>query len=256
LLFLAVPVLGTAIVIGVALQTPFAGYWLPDSIGPRTVSIDGLMNLVHSILGAVFLLTGTVLALSLWRFSAQRPGKASPRRGSLVLELTWTLIPAGILGWLAFHQATFWNLNKVEIPLTTSPDRDGNYVSLPPVARVVARQFEWTFIYPGQDGEFDTRDDIVSPGLLVLPQGVNIVLELTSEDVIHSFAINTLRLKQDVVPGLDSRIWFNITQTGDQEINCMELCGWGHYRMAATLRVVTPAEFAAWRGGQNAELQR
>ncbi len=253
---MAVPVLGTAIVFGAAMENPIAGYWLPESIGPRTESIDGLINLVHLILGGVFLVTGLVLTFSLWRFSADRPGKASTRCGSLLLELLWTLIPTAVLGWLVFYQATLWDENKVNIPLSAFPDSEGDYASALPTARVVARQFEWTFVYPGADGQFDTRDDIFSPGLLVLPEGTDIVLELVSEDVIHSFAVNALRLKQDIVPSLNSLIWFKVTRNGECEINCTELCGWGHYRMIATMRVVTNTDYAAWKKLQMDKLQR
>ena len=111
---------------------------------------------------------------------------------------------------------------------------------------MVAYQFGWRFIYPGLDGVFDTRDDVISENLLVLPSHEEIVAELRSLDVIHSFAINKLRLKQDIVPGLSPRIWFMITQNGDWEINCMELCGWGHFRMSARLRTVSPKDFEDW----------
>lgn len=253
---MAVPVLGTAIVLGAAWERPFAGYWLPDSIGPRTESIDGLMNLIHLILGVVFMLTGLVLAFSLFRYSSDRPGRASSRRGNLLLELLWTLIPAGVLGWLVFYQAAMWDENKLTVPLSAFPDTDGNYDKAPPVARVVARQFDWTFVYPGTDGEFDTRDDIISSGLLVLPTDRDIVLELASEDVIHSFCINALRLKQDIVPGLNSLVWFKVLETGEWEINCMELCGWGHYRMSATMQCVSKADFESWKATQYQNQQR
>ena len=92
----------------------------------------------------------------------------------------------------------------------------------------------------------DTRDDIISENLLVLPSDQEIVAELQSRDVIHSFSINKLRLKQDIVPGLAPRIWFKITQNGVWEINCMELCGWGHFRMSARLKTVPTNEFDAW----------
>ena len=101
-------------------------------------------------------------------------------------------------------------------------------------------------MYPGEDGEFDTPDDFVSPGVLTIPRDELIIVELVSEDVIHSFAINALRLKQDIVPGLDVRIAFQATRTGEWEINCAELCGWGHYRMSARLRVLEASEFVNW----------
>ncbi len=248
LLFLSVPLLGTAIVWGASRQTGlFADAWLPESIGPRTESVDDVFNRINIVLGFVLMLTGLILAWSLWRFPAGQNRPASFRRNHLVLELIWTLIPAGILTWLAFYQLPFWNENKVDPPVRFLSGITGDKIYVEPIARVIARQFDWTFVYPGMDGEFDTRDDLVSPGVLILPQDEELVLELTSEDVIHSFCINALRLKQDIVPQLNPQIWFQVTRSGEWEINCTELCGWGHFRMAAMLRVVPRAEFDAWR---------
>lgn len=242
LLFLSVPVMGMALVLAAALGAPHQ-YWLPESIGPRTESIDSVFNLFHGIVGVVFAATGLLLAFALWRFRGDRPNPASPRHGSLALEFLWTLVPAGMLGWMAFYQAGFWNQNKVADPVTYQVNRQGEVLESAPTARVLARQFDWTFVYPGRDGRFDTRDDVVAPGVLTVPVDEVIVLELRSEDVIHSFAINALRLKQDIVPALNTRIWFEAAREGTWEINCTELCGWGHYRMAAQLQVVSRDEF-------------
>ena len=69
------------------------------------------------------------------------------------------------------------------------------------------------------------------------------VLELESHDVIHSFFVPKLRLKQDMVPGTVARVWFSPTKTAELEILCAELCGWGHYNMRASMQIVSPAEF-------------
>ncbi len=247
LLFLAVPVLGIVIVLGASGVGGFVtDRWLPEAIGPRTTSVDGLFNLIHAIAGVVFFLTATILGVSLWCFSADRAGSARFWHGNVVLELLWTAIPAGVLVWLAFYQLPFWNLNKVDAPRMYFDPEQREESLTPPIARVVARQFDWSFVYPGSDGEFDTIDDVVSSGVLVLPRDEMNVLELASEDVIHGFAINALRLKQDIVPGLASRVWFAVSGEGEWEIHCTELCGWGHYRMAAKLRVVSRVEYDQW----------
>ncbi len=246
LLFLSVPLLGTAIVWGAARQSGWlADAWLPESIGPRAERIDDLFGRMHVLLAFVFMLTGLILAWTLWRYSAQANPTASPRRGQIFLELVWTVAPAVILIYVAFYQLPIWVEHKVDPPVEFLSGTSGEKIYVAPIARVVARQFDWSFVYPGPDGEFDTRDDLVS-GTLVLPHDEQLVLELTSEDVIHSFAINALRLKQDIVPRLDPTVWFRITQIGEWEINCTELCGWGHFRMVAKLRVVSRNEFDAW----------
>lgn len=245
LLFLAVPVLGLAIVLGAAFDIGFEDAWLPESIGPRTAGIDYLFNMIHVILGVVFAGTGLVLAFCLYRFRSTNRSTASYRSNVIWLELLWTAIPAAILVFLALHQLPFWQANKEKHPAFLAAGDDPSYVEDPTV-RVIAYQFGWRFIYPGFDGQLDTRDDFVSENLLVLPSNEEIVLELRSEDVIHSFAINKLRLKQDIVPGLSPRIWFTINRDGDWEINCMELCGWGHFRMSSRLRTMSKSAYDTW----------
>ncbi len=249
LLFLAVPVMGLAIVLGAAWDVGVSGYWLPESIGPRTQGIDHLFNLIHIILGIVFLGTGLTLAFCMWRFRADNCETASPRKGQVVLELVWTIIPAATLIFLALYQLPYWQENKENQPIAFISDSDRD-LFLPPTVRVVAFQYGWRFEYPGKDQQFDTSDDIISENILVLPAGRQLVAELVSEDVIHSFAINALRLKQDIVPGLKPRIWFEITEPGQWEINCTELCGWGHFRMSARLRVLSEEDFDFWQQDQ------
>ena len=80
-----------------------------------------------------------------------------------------------------------------------------------------------------------------------VPVGKVVRFELQSEDVIHSFFVPEMRLKQDVVPGRTIRGWFEATKTGTYEIACSELCGFGHYSMHGNVIVQTPAEYAAWQ---------
>lgn len=242
------PVAGVALLALALRENPVAGYGLPESIGPRAESIDRLMNQVHVLLGVVFLVTGVVLAAAVWQFPRNRSGNANRSRGNTALEIVWTAIPALILGGLAFYQAELWEENKTRIPMEAPEDLAGDPVPVAPFVRVIGRQYEWIFVYPGSDGMYDTADDIRSPGILRIPVNAEVVLELVSDDVIHSFAINALRLKQDVVPGLRSSVWFAATREGNWEINCTELCGWGHYRMFALLEVMPEEEFVEWLG--------
>ena len=251
LLFLAVPIMGVAIVMGAAMDVGITNRWLPESIGPRTAGIDHLFEMIHVILGITFLFTGLILAFCLWRFRAGSRSTAMFVHKNTLLELVWTVVPAGILIFLALYQLPYWQQNKEQHPALISGlvlDQD-DY--LPPIARVVARQYGWKFIYPGRDGEFDTRDDIISENVMVLPANEELVLELVSEDVIHSFCITQLRLKQDIVPGLQPHVWFRISGEGEWEIHCMELCGWGHYRMNARLIVLQRPQYDLWKAFQS-----
>jgi cytochrome c oxidase subunit 2 len=69
---------------------------------------------------------------------------------------------------------------------------------------------------------------------------------LTSKDVIHSFALPSMRVKQDVIPGINIPVWFKPIRTGDYEISCAQLCGLGHYRMRGYLTIHTEDEFQSW----------
>jgi cytochrome c oxidase subunit 2 len=129
-------------------------------------------------------------------------------------------------------------------------------------------QFAWYFRYPGPDATFGiTRpqlasapegnplgidshdphatDDLVTSEL-VLPAGREIDLRLQAQDVIHGFSIPELRLKQNAVPGEPIHIHFTPTTPGTYAILCTQLCGLGHYRMNANLRVLSPADFEIW----------
>lgn len=133
---------------------------------------------------------------------------------------------------------------------------------------VTGLQFAWYFRYPGDDGAFGkvlpnlvnapagnplgldptdphSRDDIVSP-VLVLPAGRPVDLRLRSLDVIHGFFIPGMRLKQDAIPGMIGRLQFTPEIPGIYPILCSQVCGLGHARMQAQLRVVSEAEFQQW----------
>jgi cytochrome c oxidase subunit II len=136
-------------------------------------------------------------------------------------------------------------------------------------------QFAWYFRYPGPDYAFghtnpalidpaagnplglepaDPRgaDDFIS-STLVLPANREVDLHLHAQDVIHGFSVPALRIKQNAVPGQDIHIHFTPTVPGTYAILCTQLCGSGHYRMTANLKIVSPAEFQQWltlHGGQ------
>lgn len=133
---------------------------------------------------------------------------------------------------------------------------------------VTGVQFAWYFRYPGPDAIFGiTRPQLVAPGEgnplgidpadphsaddivtseLVLPSNREVDLRLRAQDVIHGFFVPELRVKQNAVPGQTIHIHFTPTIPGTYAILCTQLCGLGHYRMNATLRIVTPSEFTKW----------
>jgi cytochrome c oxidase subunit II len=133
---------------------------------------------------------------------------------------------------------------------------------------VTGVQFVWYFRYPGEDATFGrTSPRLIAPGegnplgldpadprgkddfvssQLVLPANREVDLRINAQDVIHGFFVPELRLKQNAVPGQTIHLHFTPTTPGTYAILCSQLCGMGHYRMQANLRILPPAEFAAW----------
>jgi len=155
------------------------------------------------------------------------------------------------------------------------------------VVRVVAAQFVWNVWYPGPDGIFgrtditlidmetnplaldrndpDTKDDITTVSQLHLPVDKPAIIHLSSRDVIHSFALQEMRVKQDAIPGLSIPVWFVPTVTTEQmreikgnpefnyEISCAQLCGMGHAGMRGFMTIDTPESYQAWLDKKQAE---
>jgi cytochrome c oxidase subunit 2 len=140
------------------------------------------------------------------------------------------------------------------------------------VIRVVAKQFAWSYIYPGPDGRFgrqdpalvsaenpfgfdpedaSTKDNITSLNQMHVPVGKPVILNLTSEDVIHSFKVVPLRITQDCTPGLSVPIHFVPTHEGKYQVICAQLCGNGHASMAQGVVIVESAEaYEQWMASQ------
>jgi cytochrome c oxidase subunit 2 len=135
------------------------------------------------------------------------------------------------------------------------------------VVRVVAEQFAWNVHYPGADGRFGrtdprllgpanplgldrsdpaAQDDLTTINQLHLPVNRPVIVHLSSKDMVHSFALPQMRVKQDAIPGIAQPVWFTPTQTGAWEIACSQLCGLGHYRMRGFYTIHTQAEYDAW----------
>ena len=112
--------------------------------------------------------------------------------------------------------------------------------------RLIAKQFNWEFHYPGPDGQFDTLDDKTIDADLHVPVNKVVRVYLRAQDVIHSFYVPVLRLKQDVVPGREIIAWFEATKTGEYEIPCAELCGPGHSGMLGKLMIYTADDYEKW----------
>jgi cytochrome c oxidase subunit II len=199
-----------------------------------------------------------------------------------LLALAHLIILVGLLAKRRIEATNLWRIEYLPLAalallfatLTIKAERlwaATRYTGASPTAlqiEVTGVQFAWYFRYPGPDATFGiTRPQLVAPGEgnplgldpadphspddivtsdLVLPANREIDLRLNAQDVIHGLSIPELRLKQNAVPGQTIHIHFTPTTPGTYAILCTQLCGLGHYRMNATLRIVSPAEFATW----------
>jgi cytochrome c oxidase subunit 2 len=199
--------------------------------------IDALFVIILWITGVVFIGTQVAMVWACWKY-ADGPGKVAVYfHGSQRLELIWTILPAIALVFITYYQFGTWASVKFK---SARPE-------ITPVAEVTGRQFQWMIRYPGRDGKFKTADDLYTINDLHFVKDQKTLIHLQAKDVLHSFFLPALRIKQDAVPGLKIAVWFDADQAGHYELVCAELCGWGHGRMRGNVTVhATQGEFDEW----------
>ena len=247
--------------VGCFVYAPFSpDWWLPNTLADHSPvsstfgrEIDSLYLIILWITGIVFIATQVVLVWAMHRFADERDAQGRPLRkadyfhGSQRLEVIWTIIPAAILVFIALYQMGTW----AEIKFRSSAPK------VRPLAEITARQFQWVMHYPGPDGQLNTRDDLVMVDDLHFVRNKTALIYLKSSDVLHSFFLPQLRIKQDAVPGLTIPVWFDADRAGEYELACAELCGWGHYKMRGRVTVhETDEEFQKWIDDRLAEQNR
>jgi cytochrome c oxidase subunit 2 len=259
-----VPVLGVAVFALSMMEIgPFYRHWLPDNINEHGGVIDELYYFIMYLTGVIFIGTGIALFWFLWKYDGYRhsdPVKFT--HGSHTLEVVWSILPAATLLFIAIYQMNAWADHKMRRPVfDAGPDLiEGTEDDVPqaPLAIVTARQFEWRIQYPnpGADRTAGTADDnYYTVNDLHVPLNEEVVLQIESDDVLHSFFLPHLRVKQDVVPGMKQYVWFQPNRTGVYDIVCAELCGWGHYKMKGRLTVEPREDFERWLREQYVQQQ-
>lgn len=245
--------------------------YLPALASAHGGQLDRMTLWVHVLMAVLFVGWSLYFVVVLLRFRASRSPKANPEG---VHNHASTYVEVGVIIGEAVLLLGF------SIPLWA--ERVNHF---PPegeatVVRVVGQQFAWNIHYPGPDGKFGktdpklvdpqsnpigldhgdpaAADDVVTVNQLHLPVGKAAIVYVSSLDVIHSFAIQEMRVKQDAIPGMSTPVWFVPTVTSDDmkkqkvddkwsyEINCAQLCGLGHYRMVAYVTIDTAEQFQAW----------
>jgi cytochrome c oxidase subunit 2 len=231
---------------------------LPAGASDHAADVDRIMALVHWLMLVLFVGWGTFFLYVLARFRRSRHPRAIYEgvRGRWSTWLEGGVLLAEIV-LLAFFSVPYWSTNVDALPAEQGST----------IVRVVAEQFAWNVHYPGPDGRFgrtdaglvnpdnpigldredaDARDDITTINQLNVPVGKPVIVFLSSKDVVHSFGLPQMRVKQDAIPGLVQPVWFTPTRTGQWDIACSQLCGLAHFRMRGIYTVQTEDEFAAW----------
>jgi cytochrome c oxidase subunit 2 len=232
-----------------AFQT--SSFWMPRAGSLHAPAIDTLMRVSLLALTAAGILAQIILLAGLFLPRERRP-RFSP---------AWRLIAAAVFAlsmvWMTVVAENLWST----IRLTHAAP---NAVQV----EVTGVQFEWYFRYPGADGIYGatrpnlvdaaggnplgldpvdrhSHDDIVT-SVLELPVDRQAEIRLRAQDVVHGFFIPGMRVMQNATPGMPSQIHITPTRVGNYAIVCSQLCGLGHYRMHAVLRVVSQQDFATW----------
>ena len=213
---------------------------LPEGVSTYSGRIDQMFYVILAVTGVAFVVTEAALFYFAWRYRHREGVRARYTHGNSRLEVIWTVVPAVMLVFLGLASRSVWSEIKGHIPPT-----DLEIV-------VLASQFDWEVRYKGADGQFETADDLVVHNEMHVPVNAPVKIRLRSKDVLHSFFVPAFRLKQDAVPGLTIDIWVQPTKTGEYEIACAELCGFGHGTMRGLLTVMESEDYKKWLEEQEA----
>lgn len=212
--------------------------WFPKNVSTFGGEIDSVFFLIFYIVGFWFLLTEGIILYCIIRYRRREGRRASFIQGEKLGEFAWILVPTVIV--LVLDLGIDFAGGKVWAKVKGEPPPGDVQV------QVTGKQFNWIITYPGPDGAFGTADDLTEENELHVPVGRVVRVVLKAEDVIHSFFVPALRLKQDSLPGREIPAWFEATEPGRYEIACAELCGFGHHTMRGFLFVHTAEEYAQW----------
>lgn len=204
---------------------------LPEQASTVAQEIDTLhyFVIITTMLGAT--VVALMAAIFILRYREREDG--SERNRTQHWEMGTTL-KVGLFGMLILLFVWWWWLGIQQyMRIQVAPkETDEIYV--------VAKQWMFKFSYPEGNSSVHT---------LYVPAGRPIKLIMTSRDVIHDFYVPEFRVKQDIVPGLYTTVWFEAPEPGTYDILCAEFCGTGHSEMRGSVVVLPPARYAAWLEG-------
>jgi cytochrome c oxidase subunit II len=233
----------------------------------HAAEVDHMTILVHWLMLVLFVGWGLFFLFVLVRFRKSANPKASYTGAHGKFAKSTEVAVAIIeIALLVFYAIPAWATRVKAFPAESEAV----------VVHVYAQQFAWNIQYPGPDGKFgrtevklvaadnpigidrtdpNAKDDIVTINQLNLPVDRPVLVHLSSMDVIHSFGLYEMRVKQDAIPGLNIPVWFIPNRVGEYEIACSQLCGLGHFRMRGFITIQNAADYKKWYDDQEKELQ-
>jgi cytochrome c oxidase subunit II len=245
----------------VAAGSAFADAITPESgAGSRNADeIDSLYKLILVLAVIVFVAVEGALIWALVKFKAKKGAVAAQIHGNTRLEIGWTLGAAVILVFITVF--TFIKLPNIKNPEATGKNglqfaSTATYASTdqptPPGGKALrikvdGQQYVWRYQYPGDDDVFAYEE-------MVVPEDTTVVLEISADDVAHSWWIPKLGGKMDALPGYINETWFK-AKPGLYTGQCAELCGRNHANMLARVRVVPVDEYERWYDQQAADIK-
>jgi cytochrome c oxidase subunit II len=255
--------------------------WLgmPPAASAHAGEIDQMMVLVHWLMAVLFVGWGVFFVYVLAKFRRRANPKANyaGAHGKFSKGVEIAIVIAEMV-LLVGYAIPAWARRVKQFPAESEAT----------VVRVVGEQFAWNVHYPGADGKFgrtdiklvsadnplgldrtdpNAKDDLTDINNINVPVDRPVLVHLTTKDVIHSFGLYEMRVKQDAIPGLSIPVWFVPTVTSadmqkkvgkpdfEYEIACSQLCGLGHFRMRGYVHVLSAADYQKWMADQVKDLK-
>jgi cytochrome c oxidase subunit 2 len=244
----------------------FNNLGLPIQASTHAAELDQMNMLVHWLMLVMFVGWGLYFVFVLFRFrSGANPNASYVGAKGKISKGTEVAVAIIEVVLLVFYAIPAWATRVRDFPAESEAV----------VVRVVGEQFSWNVHYPGPDGRFGrtdikmvsadnplgldradaaAKDDIATINQLNLPVDRPVLVHLSSKDVIHSFGLFEMRVKQDAIPGMQIPVWFIPNRVGEYEISCSQLCGLGHFRMRGFITIQTAADYDKWFAEQQREL--
>ena len=233
-----VPVAGLgamALLAGCARNAP-QDTWQPAGSNAR--KINNLQHWPFAIAGVVLVIVASVVVYSIFKFRDRGQAMPAQTHGKPALEIALTVLPALILIGIGIPTI------RTVFQLAKTSDTQC-------IINVTGQQWWWEYDYPVQSGcGAGIKEPIVTSGEFVIPAGENVLLRITSRDVIHSFWIPKLNGKRDAVPGRIQTLRIEADHPGIYDGQCTEFCGLSHAYMRMDAVSLDAASFNTWTANQ------